>query len=522
MWLFRHKYHADDTLSRYKARILANGSTQLEGVDVDETFSLVVKPDTIRTVLSLAASQHWPFTSLMSRMPFYTRSLYGLKQTPRAWFQCFASYIIRVGFHHSCCDSSLFVYIHGMDTAYLLIYVDDNVLTASSQKYVVDILERAHMVNCNPSRNPVDTESKLGIDGDPVSDPTLYRSLTDDVDISALTMVQSIALIPDDIKTGIVNPKIGDDVKFEINTNFMRELRRKLFTGTDDEDAYEHARTVLEIMDLFHFPGVTRDAIMLRDDQRNMDVGIVADDEVVHKLISMVEKNELFEELMIVVEDTGQNLTELDSIQLITVDPESDKWLDAMNAKIQSTKDNRVWCLVDLPPNGRTFGNMRAIRILLAIVAFYDYEIWQIDVKIVFLNGHLSEDIYMVQPKGFVDPKHPSKVGKKVGFTQNPYEPCVYVKASGSNVAFLVLYVDDILIIRNIVIMLQDVKSWLCSVPMQEKPNLSKAQGASTHSELNPGEAHWTAVKTILKYLKNTKDMVLVYGGKPETELVFG
>ncbi|GJX99004.1 hypothetical protein Tco_0356023, partial [Tanacetum coccineum] len=89
--------------------------------------------------------------------------------------------------------------------------------------------------------------------------------MEDDVDISALTMEQYIALIPDDIKPGIVNPKIGDDVEFEINANFMRELRRKLFAGTDDEDAYEHVRTVLEIVDLFHFPGVTHDAIMLRN-----------------------------------------------------------------------------------------------------------------------------------------------------------------------------------------------------------------------------------------------------------------
>ncbi|GJX55349.1 ribonuclease H-like domain-containing protein [Tanacetum coccineum] len=86
--------------------------------------------------------------------------------------------------------------LHGMDTAYLLLYVDDIVLTTSSQalylcytrslgillsqkKYVVEILERAHMVNCNPSRTPVATESKLGIDGDLLSDPTLYRSLAD-------------------------------------------------------------------------------------------------------------------------------------------------------------------------------------------------------------------------------------------------------------------------------------------------------------------------------------------------------
>ncbi|GKC40376.1 retrotransposon protein, putative, ty1-copia subclass [Tanacetum coccineum] len=173
---------------------------------------------------------------------------------------------------------------------------------------------------------------------------------------------------------------------------------------------------------------------------------------------------------------------------------------------------------------GETFShvaNIRAIRVLLAIVPFYDYEIWKMDVKIAFLNGHLSEDVYMVQPEGFVDPKHPNKCAKlqrsiyglkqaswswkkrfdeeikKVSFTQNPDEPCVYLKASGSNVIFLLLYVDDILIMGNNITMLQDVKSWL-------------SIGSIIYA---------IAVKTILKYLSNTKDMVLVYGGKPEAEL---
>ncbi|GKA82846.1 retrotransposon protein, putative, ty1-copia subclass [Tanacetum coccineum] len=201
---------------------------------------------------------------------------------------------------------------------------------------------------------------------------------------------------------------------------------------------------------------------------------------------------------------------------------EFNKWLEAMNTKMQSMKDNQVWYLVDLPSNGRTvrckwlfkqktgmggnvhtfkarlvakgftqtFGvdygetfslvaDIKPIRILLAIATFYDYEIWKMDVKIAFLNGHLSEDIYMVQTKGFVDPNHPNKVCKlqcsiyglkqasrswnkmfdeeikKIGFTQN-------LKANGSNVAFLVLYVDDILLMGNSVTMLQEVKSWLC------------------------------------------------------------
>ncbi|GKE07869.1 hypothetical protein Tco_1411420 [Tanacetum coccineum] len=86
----------------------------------------------------------------------------------------------------------------------------------------------------------------------------------DDVDISTLTLEQYMALIRDDIKPGVVKPEIGNDVKFEINSNFIRELRRKLFAGTDDEDAHEHVRRVLEIVDLFHFPDVTHDSVMLR------------------------------------------------------------------------------------------------------------------------------------------------------------------------------------------------------------------------------------------------------------------
>ncbi|GJZ47115.1 retrotransposon protein, putative, ty1-copia subclass [Tanacetum coccineum] len=227
-------------------------------------------------------------------------------------------------------------------------------------------------------------------------------------------------------------------------------------------------------------------------------------------------------------------------------DPESNKWLEAMNTEMQSMKDNQVWYLVDLQSNGRTVrykwlfkkktdmdGNIhtfkarlvtkgitqtyrvdymetfspvadiRAIRILLAITAFYDYEIWKMDVKTVFLNDHLSEDVYMVQPEGFVDPKHPNKEIKKIGFSQNPDEPYVYLKASGSNVAFLVLYVDDILLMGNSVTMLKEVKSWLCSIKYAvrcTRPDVAFAQNLCSCFQQNPV-------------------IVLVYGAKPEDEL---
>nr|GEZ41511.1 ribonuclease H-like domain-containing protein [Tanacetum cinerariifolium] len=100
------------------------------------------------------------------------RSLYKLKQVPRAWFQRFASYATRVGFQHSKTDSSLFVFHRGSDIACLLLYVDDIILTASSSVFLPRIITSLHsefaMTNL---------ESKLGSDGDPVSDPTLYRNL---------------------------------------------------------------------------------------------------------------------------------------------------------------------------------------------------------------------------------------------------------------------------------------------------------------------------------------------------------
>nr|GFC80215.1 retrotransposon protein, putative, Ty1-copia subclass [Tanacetum cinerariifolium] len=149
------------------------------------------------------------------------------------------------------------------------------------------------------------------------------------------------------------------------------------------------------------------------------------------------------------------DLNEPASYKAAMLDLESNKWIDAMKAKIQSIIDNMVWVLVDLPPGCKTvkskwifkkktdmndvvhtykarlvakgytqlYGvdyeeafspvtDIRAIRILISIAAYYDYEIWKMDVKTAFLNGNLDEDIYMVQPEGFVDPNHHRKVCK--------------------------------------------------------------------------------------------------------------
>nr|GEY63250.1 putative retrotransposon Ty1-copia subclass protein [Tanacetum cinerariifolium] len=154
-------------------------------------------------------------------------------------------------------------------------------------------------------------------------------------------------------------------------------------------------------------------------------------------------------------EHSLRDLNEPTSYKATILDLKSNKWLDAMNAKTQSMIDNKVWVSIDIPPNFKTVGSkwifkkktdidgivhtykarlvakgytqlyevnyeetfspvtdIRAIRILISIAAFYDYEIWKMDVKTTFLNGYLGEYIYMVQPEGFVDPNHLRKVCK--------------------------------------------------------------------------------------------------------------
>ena len=127
------------------------------------------------------------------------KSLYGLKQAPRAWYFRFATFLLTLGFIKAKSDTFLFIYRRGDETAYLLLYVDDIVLTASSQQllqriisslqqkfamrdlgqfhhflgvtvesrpsdlflhqrqYALDILERAGMTDCKPCSTPVDT-----------------------------------------------------------------------------------------------------------------------------------------------------------------------------------------------------------------------------------------------------------------------------------------------------------------------------------------------------------------------------
>ncbi|KAA0066736.1 gag/pol protein [Cucumis melo var. makuwa] len=295
-------------------------------------------------------------------------------------------------------------------------------------------------------------------------------------------------------------------------------------------------------------------------------------------------------------------------------DVDKDQWVKAMNLEMESIYFNSVWELVDLPKGVKPIGckwiykrkrdsagkvqtfkvRLVAKGILLSIATFYDYEIWQMDVKTAFLNGNLEEIIFISQLEGFITEGQEQKVCKlnqsiyglkqasrswnirfdtaikSYSFDQNVDEPCVYKKINKGKIAFLVLYVDDILLIGNEVGYLTDVKAWLAAqfqmkdlgeaqynskkglLPFRYEVHLSKEQCPKTPQEVedmrripyasdvgslmyvmlctrldicyavgivsryksNPGLDQWAAVKIILKYLRRTRDYMLVYGAK--------
>ncbi|GKB66910.1 putative ribonuclease H-like domain-containing protein, partial [Tanacetum coccineum] len=144
---------------------------------------------------------------------------------------------------------------------------------------------------------------------------------------------------------------------------------------------------------------------------------------------------------------------------------ENPSWVDAMQAEMQQFKFQNVWILVDLPEVAR----IKAIRLFLAFASYLGFMVYQMDVKSAFLYGRIDKEVYVTQPKGFVDPQHPKKVYKVVkalyglhqaprawyatlstfllkhGYRRGTIDKTLFLKKHKRNIILVQVYVDDII-----------------------------------------------------------------------------
>ncbi|KAF3658225.1 hypothetical protein FXO37_14525 [Capsicum annuum] len=167
-WLFRIKRKADGSIDRYKTQLVAKGFTQRPSIDFHVTFTLVVKPTTVRIILYVALRHNWNLRQLdvnnaflqdnldeevyMAQPLGFTsddksthicrlrKTIYGLKQAPRAWYNALTGYLSSIGFSKTKSDASLLIRQGLGDTIFVLVYVDDIIVTRSNTFHVDQVI----------------------------------------------------------------------------------------------------------------------------------------------------------------------------------------------------------------------------------------------------------------------------------------------------------------------------------------------------------------------------------------------
>ena len=166
-WVFRTKYKSNGSIERHKARLVVLGNRQIEGTDNTETFAPVAKMDYVRLFLSVTVIRGWELHQMdvhnaflhgdrheevyMRPPPGYSsppglvcklqKSLYGLRQAPPNWFAKLSSALLAFGFVQNKAEYSLFSYIRGSVSLFVLLYVDDLVIASSSSSLLASLKE---------------------------------------------------------------------------------------------------------------------------------------------------------------------------------------------------------------------------------------------------------------------------------------------------------------------------------------------------------------------------------------------
>ncbi|CAM8927895.1 unnamed protein product [Rhodiola kirilowii] len=162
-WIFKVKYNSDGTVERYKARVVAKGYTQVEGIDYHDTFAPVTKMTTVRCLLAIAAAKQWPIFQLDVDNAF----LHGTSPTLIKQIKEFIHDKFRIK------DLGHFKYFLGIEVAR-----SKEGIFINQRKYVLDILEDQNFTDSKPVQTPVETKHGHCKSTSPaITDPTMYRKL---------------------------------------------------------------------------------------------------------------------------------------------------------------------------------------------------------------------------------------------------------------------------------------------------------------------------------------------------------
>eukprot|EP00253_Pinus_taeda_P025621 PITA_25621 len=217
-WVYKNKYKVDGSLEKHKARLVETVFPQKEGVDYEENFTPTAKWATIQTLFTLVAQNVKGHEYKVCKP---VKSLYGLKQALRAWYEKLTEHLLKLNFkHYDLDDATLLVKKVGKIVAYLVVYVDDLLMIVnneryiasikkelgksfeitdlgyvhyylgievtqhpksiflSQKKYIGDLLNRFGITECNPLTTPMEQNLKLtSIEGKEFEDATKYRQL---------------------------------------------------------------------------------------------------------------------------------------------------------------------------------------------------------------------------------------------------------------------------------------------------------------------------------------------------------
>ncbi|GJU11478.1 putative ribonuclease H-like domain-containing protein [Tanacetum coccineum] len=204
-WVFRNKKDERGIVVKNKARLVAQGHTQEEGIDYDEVFAPVARIEAIRLFLAYASFKDFVVYQMDVKNAFLygkieeevyvcqppgfedphfpnkvykvEKALYGLHQAPRAWYETLSTYLLDNGFHRVQIDKTLFIRRHKDDIQLVQVYVDD-IIFGSTKKEMIEILKKFDFASIKTTSTPIETNKPLIKDEEAEDvDRHLYRSM---------------------------------------------------------------------------------------------------------------------------------------------------------------------------------------------------------------------------------------------------------------------------------------------------------------------------------------------------------